>query len=63
MCGKPTLVLLLLAQMNVYLRLLAKPHKKDKLLVSNNVLKLACKLLKVRLLCRRACKRSCWYPV
>lgn len=35
-------------QMNVYLRLLAKPHKKEKLLVSNNVLKLACKLLKVR---------------
>jgi hypothetical protein len=34
--------------MNVYLRLLAKPHKKEKLLVSNNVLKLACKLLKVR---------------
>uniref|UniRef100_A0AAV1T4F9 PHTF1/2 N-terminal domain-containing protein n=1 Tax=Peronospora matthiolae TaxID=2874970 RepID=A0AAV1T4F9_9STRA len=38
--------LLLTEQMNVYLRLLAKPHKKDKLLVSNNVLKLACKLLK-----------------
>lgn len=35
-------------QMNVYLRLLVKPHKKEKLLVSNNVLKLACKLLKVR---------------
>ncbi|RLN56437.1 hypothetical protein BBJ29_007969 [Phytophthora kernoviae] len=39
--------LLLTEQMNVYLRLLAKPHKKEKLLVSNNVLKLACKLLKV----------------
>ncbi|KUF99840.1 hypothetical protein AM588_10009773 [Phytophthora nicotianae] len=38
--------LLLTEQMNVYLRLLAKPHKKEKLLVSNNVLKLACKLLK-----------------
>lgn len=34
--------------MNVYLRLLVKPHKKEKLLVSNNVLKLASKLLKVR---------------
>lgn len=33
--------------MNVYLRLLVKPHKKEKLLVSNNVLKLASKLLKV----------------
>lgn len=32
--------------MNVYLRLLVKPHKKEKLLVSNNVLKLASKLLK-----------------
>ncbi|KAF1794005.1 Transcription factor homeodomain, male germ-cell [Phytophthora cactorum] len=32
--------LLLTEQMNVYLRLLAKPHKKEKLLVSNNVLKL-----------------------
>lgn len=40
-----------LEQMNVYLRLLAKPHKKEKLLVSNNVLKLACKLLKVRPVC------------
>ncbi|CCI49665.1 unnamed protein product [Albugo candida] len=38
--------LLLTEQMNVYLRLLAKPHKKEKLLVSNNVLKLASKLLK-----------------
>lgn len=34
--------------MNVYLRLLVKPHKKEKLLVSNNVLKLASKLLKVK---------------
>lgn len=33
--------------MNVYLRLLVKPHKKERLLVSNNVLKLASKLLKV----------------
>lgn len=39
--------LLLTEQMNVYLRLLVKPHKKEKLLVSNNVLKLASKLLKV----------------
>lgn len=39
--------LLLTEQMNVYLRLLIKPHKKEKLLVSNNVLKLASKLLKV----------------
>ncbi|TMW57187.1 hypothetical protein Poli38472_003112 [Pythium oligandrum] len=38
--------LLLTEQMNVYLRLLVKPHKKEKLLVSNNVLKLASKLLK-----------------
>jgi len=40
--------LLLTEQMNVYLRLLVKPHKKEKLLVSNNVLKLASKLLKVK---------------
>lgn len=38
--------LLLTEQMNLYLRLLVKPHKKEKLLVSNNVLKLASKLLK-----------------
>ncbi|EQC40783.1 hypothetical protein SDRG_01853 [Saprolegnia diclina VS20] len=38
--------LLLTEQMNVYLKLLMTPHKKEKLLISNNVLKLASKLLK-----------------
>ncbi|OQS07234.1 homeodomain transcription factor [Thraustotheca clavata] len=38
--------LLLTEQMNVYLKLLITPHKKEKLLISNNVLKLASKLLK-----------------
>lgn len=41
--------------MNVYLRLLVKPHKKEKLLVSNNVLKLASKLLKVRQVAAVSC--------
>ncbi|KAF0752870.1 hypothetical protein AaE_005881 [Aphanomyces astaci] len=38
--------LLLTEQMNVYLKLLVTPEKKEKLLISNNVLKLASKLLK-----------------
>ncbi|KAF0698154.1 Aste57867_11222 [Aphanomyces stellatus] len=38
--------LLLTEQMNLYLKLLVTPHKKEKLLISNNVLKLASKLLK-----------------
>lgn len=38
--------LLLTEQLNLYLRLLLAPHKKDRLLISNNVLKLAMKLLK-----------------
>ncbi|RHY34233.1 hypothetical protein DYB32_005455 [Aphanomyces invadans] len=42
--------LLLTEQMNVYLKLLVTPEKKEKLLISNNVLKLASKLLKVSLI-------------
>ena len=38
--------LLLTEQMNLYLRMVQAPHKKDRLLISNNVLKLATKLLK-----------------
>jgi len=33
-------------QLNLYLKMEQKPHKKDELLVANNVLKLAAELLK-----------------
>jgi len=35
------------SQLNLYLKMEQKPHKKDELLVANNVLKLASELLKV----------------
>ena len=34
-------------QLNLYLKMEQKPHKKDELMVANNVLKLAAELLKV----------------
>ena len=37
-------------QLNLYLKMEQKPHKKEELLVANNVLKLASELLKVRAL-------------
>ena len=37
-----------LLQLNLYLKMEQKPHKKEELLVANNVLKLASELLKVR---------------
>jgi len=35
-------------QLNLYLKMEQKPHKKEELMVANNVLKLASELLKVR---------------
>jgi hypothetical protein len=40
-------------QLNLYLQMEKNPAKKDDLMIANNVLKLATKLLKVRL-------RRCW---
>ena len=36
-----------LKQINLYLQMEHSPHKKEELIIANNVLKLACKLLKV----------------
>ncbi len=42
-------VILFLLQINLYLKMEKKPNKKDQLNIVNNVLRLATKLLKVRL--------------
>ena len=42
------LSVLITEQINLYLQMEQKPHKKEELMVANNVLKLAESLLKVR---------------
>lgn len=42
------LSVLITEQINLYLQMEQKPHKKEELMVANNVLKLAEDLLKVR---------------